>query len=37
LAKRLTRKPICASDEEIAMNPRSRPAKLRAFHLLQEA
>ncbi len=37
LAKRLTRKPICASDEEIALNPRSRPAKLRAFHLLQEA
>jgi 16S rRNA (cytosine1402-N4)-methyltransferase len=36
LAKRLTRKPICASNDEIAMNPRSRPAKLRALHLLLE-
>jgi 16S rRNA (cytosine1402-N4)-methyltransferase len=37
LAKRLTRKPICASDEEIVANPRSRPAKLRAVHVLPEA
>ncbi|MDE1038597.1 MAG: 16S rRNA (cytosine(1402)-N(4))-methyltransferase RsmH [Phycisphaerales bacterium] len=36
LGTRITRKPICASDEEIARNPRSRPAKLRALHLLQE-
>ena len=37
LATRLTRKPICASDEEIALNPRSRPAKLRALHVHVEA
>lgn len=37
LANRLTRKPICASDEEIVVNPRSRPAKLRAVHVLPEA
>jgi 16S rRNA (cytosine1402-N4)-methyltransferase len=37
LAKRLTRKPIYASDEEIAMNPRSRPAKLRAVEILHDA
>ena len=36
LATRLTRKPLRASDEEIAMNTRSRPAKLRAVELLQE-
>lgn len=36
LATRLTRKPICASDEEIAVNPRSRPAKLRAVKLLHD-
>jgi 16S rRNA (cytosine1402-N4)-methyltransferase len=36
LAVRLTRKPICASDEEVASNPRSRPAKLRAVHVLHE-
>jgi 16S rRNA (cytosine1402-N4)-methyltransferase len=34
LATRLTRKPICASDEEIAQNPRSRPAKLRAMQVV---
>ncbi len=33
LAKRLTRKPIRATDEEQASNPRSRPAKLRAVQL----
>ncbi|MDP7009524.1 MAG: 16S rRNA (cytosine(1402)-N(4))-methyltransferase RsmH [Phycisphaerales bacterium] len=33
LATRLTRKPIRASDEEHAQNPRSRPAKLRAVKL----
>ena len=33
LAKRLTRKPIRATDEERAINPRSRPAKLRAVQL----
>ncbi len=37
LANRLTRKPICATDEEVAANPRSRPAKLRAVCVLQEA
>jgi len=37
LATRITRKPICASDAEIALNPRSRPAKLRAVHVLAEA
>jgi 16S rRNA (cytosine1402-N4)-methyltransferase len=37
LATRLTRKPICASDEEVALNPRSRPAKLRAVQVLHEA
>ncbi len=36
LAQRITRKPICATDEEIALNPRSRPAKLRAVQLLHE-
>jgi len=36
LAKRLTRKPICASEEEIALNPRSRPAKLRAVLVQHE-
>jgi 16S rRNA (cytosine1402-N4)-methyltransferase len=36
LAKRLTRKPIRASEEEIASNQRSRPAKLRAVAVLQE-
>jgi 16S rRNA (cytosine1402-N4)-methyltransferase len=36
LAKRMTRKPICASEEEIALNPRSRPAKLRAMQVLHE-
>jgi len=36
LAKRLTRKPICATEEEIALNPRSRPAKLRAVRVLHE-
>jgi 16S rRNA (cytosine1402-N4)-methyltransferase len=36
LATRLTRKPTRASDEEIAINTRSRPAKLRAVALLQE-
>jgi 16S rRNA (cytosine1402-N4)-methyltransferase len=34
LAKRLTRKPIRASEEEIASNQRSRPAKLRAVTIL---
>lgn len=33
LATRLTRKPIRATEEEIAKNPRSRPAKLRAIRL----
>jgi 16S rRNA (cytosine1402-N4)-methyltransferase len=33
LAKRLTRKPIRATDEEQSFNPRSRPAKLRAVQL----
>jgi 16S rRNA (cytosine1402-N4)-methyltransferase len=33
LAKRLTRKPIRATDEEQYLNPRSRPAKLRAVQL----
>ncbi len=33
LAKRLTRKPIRATDEEQHLNPRSRPAKLRAVQL----
>ncbi len=36
LAKRLTRKPARASEEEIASNTRSRPAKLRAVTLLPE-
>jgi len=36
LATRLTRKPLRASEEEIALNPRSRPAKLRAVQLLSE-
>ena len=36
LATRLTRKPLRASEEEIALNPRSRPAKLRAVQLLPE-
>jgi 16S rRNA (cytosine1402-N4)-methyltransferase len=36
LATRLTRKPTRASEEEIALNTRSRPAKLRAVSLLQE-
>jgi len=36
LATRLTRKPICASDREIAHNVRSRPAKLRAVQVLHE-
>jgi 16S rRNA (cytosine1402-N4)-methyltransferase len=36
LATRITRKPIRASEEEIAANTRSRPAKLRAVTLLQE-
>ncbi|MBC8421596.1 16S rRNA (cytosine(1402)-N(4))-methyltransferase RsmH [bacterium] len=36
LATRLTRKPICASEDEIAANPRSRPAKLRAVQILHE-
>lgn len=31
LGKRLTRKPITATDDEVAANPRSRSAKLRAF------
>jgi 16S rRNA (cytosine1402-N4)-methyltransferase len=33
LAKRLTRKPIRATDEELSINYRSRPAKLRAVQL----
>lgn len=33
LATRLTRKPIRATNEEHALNPRSRPAKLRAVQL----
>ncbi|MBC8202966.1 MAG: 16S rRNA (cytosine(1402)-N(4))-methyltransferase RsmH [Planctomycetes bacterium] len=33
LAKRLTRKPVRATDEEKSFNPRSRPAKLRAVQL----
>jgi 16S rRNA (cytosine1402-N4)-methyltransferase len=33
LAKRLTRKPIRATDEEKSFNPRSRPAKLRVVQL----
>jgi 16S rRNA (cytosine1402-N4)-methyltransferase len=36
LAKRLTRKPTRASEEEIASNTRSRPAKLRAVQVLPE-
>lgn len=36
LATRLTRKPLRATEEEIALNPRSRPAKLRAVQLLSE-
>ena len=36
LATRLTRKPTRASEEEIASNTRSRPAKLRAVSILQE-
>ena len=36
LATRLTRKPIRATEEELASNPRSRPAKLRAVLLLSE-
>jgi len=36
LATRITRKPICASEEEVALNPRSRPAKLRAIQVLHE-
>jgi 16S rRNA (cytosine1402-N4)-methyltransferase len=36
LATRVTRKPVRASEEEIATNKRSRPAKLRAVALLQE-
>ena len=31
LGKRITRRPLTASDEEIAQNPRSRSAKLRVF------
>jgi len=37
LATRVTRKPICASEEEIAHNPRSRPAKLRAIRVSHDA
>ncbi|MBO7520924.1 MAG: 16S rRNA (cytosine(1402)-N(4))-methyltransferase, partial [Opitutales bacterium] len=33
-AELLTRKPICASEEEILKNPRSRSAKLRAIRKL---
>ena len=33
LAKRITRKPVTASDEEIRRNPRARSAKLRVFQL----
>lgn len=36
LATRLTRKPLRATEEEIALNSRSRSAKLRAIQLLQE-
>ncbi len=32
-AKRITRKPVTASQEEIRMNPRSRSAKLRVFQM----
>lgn len=34
-AKRITRKPITASQEEIRMNPRSRSAKLRIFQMIK--
>lgn len=34
LVKRLNRKPIQATDEEVATNPRARPAKYRAMRVL---
>lgn len=34
IVKILTKKPICATDEEVAYNPRSRSAKLRAVEKL---
>ena len=37
LVRLITRKPICASDEELRENPRSRSANLRVVERLEDA